>query len=60
VRVSDATVYVCRVNFTSIADVNFVNKIYEDKRMHKLSLVVNGTKTSKGYGYGYGRSNTHS
>jgi capsular exopolysaccharide synthesis family protein len=58
VRVSDATVYVCRVNYTSISDINFVNTISEEKRMRKLSLVVNGTKTSKGYGYGYGRSNT--
>jgi capsular exopolysaccharide synthesis family protein len=58
VRISDATVYVCRVNYTSISDINFVNTISEEKRMRKLSLVVNGTKTSKGYGYGYGRSNT--
>jgi capsular exopolysaccharide synthesis family protein len=60
VRISDATVYVCRVNYTSIADLNFANKLYAEKRMRKLSLVVNGTKTSKGYGYGYGRSNTKS
>lgn len=56
VRYSDATVYVCRVNYTTIADVNFVNQISNDKRMRKLSLVINGTKTKKGYGYGYGHT----
>jgi capsular exopolysaccharide synthesis family protein len=57
VRISDATIYVCRVNYTSIADINYVNKVNEEKRMRKLSLVVNGTKTTKGYGYGYGQGN---
>jgi hypothetical protein len=45
------------VNYTSIADINYVNKVNEEKRMRKLSLVVNGTKTTKGYGYGYGQGN---
>jgi capsular exopolysaccharide synthesis family protein len=58
VRISDATVYVCRVNYTPITDIEFVNKVHNDRRMRKLSLVVNGTKTSKGYGYGYGYGHT--
>ncbi len=58
VRISDATIYVCRVNYTSIADINYVNKVNDEKRMRKLSMVVNGTKTTKGYGYGYGQSHT--
>lgn len=54
-RISDATVYVCRANYSSTRDINFVNSIYEDGRLKKLSLVVNGTTVEKGYGYGYGQ-----
>jgi len=53
-RVSDATVYVCRANYTTIKDLRFVESIYQDNRLKKMSLVVNGTNTRKGYGYGYG------
>lgn len=53
-RVADATVYVTRVNVTSGSDIDFAEEIYRDKRLKKLSLVVNGTKTKKAYGYGYG------
>ncbi len=54
VRVSDATVYVCRANYTTLRDVRFFNDLYEDNRMRKMSLVINGTSARKGYGYGYG------
>ena len=57
-RVADATVYVCRVNYTTTADINYAVDISNDNRLPKLSLVINGTKTTRGYGYGYGRSNT--
>lgn len=53
-RISDATVYVCRANYTGLRDVKFFNELYNDGRLKKMSLVVNGTKASKGYGYGYG------
>lgn len=56
-RIADATVYVCRANYTSIRDMEFVNRIYEDGRLKKMALVVNGTTAKKGYGYGYGQSN---
>lgn len=51
-RVADATIYVCRANYSSKADLDFVNKIYADHRLKKLSLVVNGSSTHKTYGYG--------
>ncbi|MCH5326540.1 MAG: polysaccharide biosynthesis tyrosine autokinase [Duncaniella sp.] len=54
-RIADATVYVTRVNYSSINDLHFIENIYEDKRLKKLSVVVNGTHAKKGYGYGYGR-----
>ena len=54
-RVSDATVYVTRINYSTMKEVKFFNTIYRDKRLNKMSLVVNGTHTNKGYGYGYGQ-----
>lgn len=52
-RISDATIYVCRANYTTTRDIEFANSIYEEKRLKKLTLLVNGTLTKKGYGYGY-------
>jgi capsular exopolysaccharide synthesis family protein len=59
-RISNATVYVCRVNYTPTSDIRYVNEINEQHRLRKLSLVVNGTATKRsyGYGYGYGQGNT--
>lgn len=53
-RLTDATVYVCRAGYTAISDLRYANDIYQEGRLKKLSLVVNGTKSKKGYGYGYG------
>lgn len=54
-RISDATVYVCRANYTKLKDIEYINSLYTDNRLKRMSLVVNGTKTKKGYGYGYGK-----
>lgn len=56
VRVSDATIYVCRVNYTSRRDIATLNKFHASERFRKLSLVVNGTKPRRTYGYGEGTS----
>lgn len=53
-RVANATVYVCRANYSSLKDVEFLNHVYADRRLKKMSLVVNGTVAHNGYGYGYG------
>lgn len=53
-RLADATIYVARANYTTRADVRFVNEISDDKRLKKLAIVINGTATKRGYGYGYG------
>lgn len=53
-RLSDATIYVVRANYTTRADLRFIDEIHETKRLNKLCIVVNGTKTKTGYGYGYG------
>lgn len=52
-RVSDATVYVTRINRTSIHDVDFIDDIYSNSRLKKLSVVINGVKGKKTYGYGH-------
>jgi capsular exopolysaccharide synthesis family protein len=53
-RISDATVYVTRANYSTTKEIKFFNAVYRDKRLKKMSIVVNGTHTKKGYGYGYG------
>ena len=50
-RIADATVYVCRVNYTRNSDIRELNRLYEQGKLKKLSLVVNGTKSHKSYGY---------
>lgn len=54
VRISDATIYVVRADYTSIKDLEFLNSLYADGRLNKMSVVVNGTNMHRGYGYGYG------
>lgn len=54
-RISDATVYVCRANYTKLKDIEYVNSLYADNRLKRMSLVVNGTEMKKGYGYGYSK-----
>ena len=58
-RISDATIYVCRANYTTMRDVKYFNSIYADDRLKKMSLVVNGTNSRSGYGYGYGENHVH-
>lgn len=52
-RIADATIYVTRVNYSTLDDIKFVENIYDGKRLKKLSVVINGTHSKKGYGYGY-------
>lgn len=51
-RIADATIFVCRVNRTKASVFNELNEIYSQKRLKKLSIVVNGTSARKNYGYG--------
>lgn len=51
-RLADASIFVCRVNSTSISDVKFLNDIYRQGRLKKLSLIINGVASKKSYGYG--------
>ncbi len=50
-RLADATIYVCRANYTSLADLSSINEIYEHHQLKNLSIIVNGTAAKKTYGY---------
>lgn len=56
-RVADASVYVCRADYTAKNDLNLVNSLYNENKLKNMSIVLNGvdmTKRKYGYYYGYG------
>lgn len=56
-RVADATVYICRADYTPKNDLNLVNSLYNEGKLKNMSIVLNGVDMSKrkyGYYYGYG------
>lgn len=53
-RVSDATLYVCRANYSKRDSIRYAESIVSQNRLKKVSLIINGTQTQTGYGYGYG------
>ncbi len=57
-RIADASILVTRLNVTNMSDLDFIEEIYQDNRLKKLSLVVNGTKSNKVYGYGRAKGAT--
>lgn len=52
-RVSDALIYVCRTDVTLKRDFEFINRLAEDERLKKISIVVNGTTPRKDMEYSY-------
>lgn len=56
-RISNATVYVCRADFTQKASFGLINSLSMEKKLPNMSIVLNGVDLSKkkyGYYYGYG------
>jgi capsular exopolysaccharide synthesis family protein len=54
-RVCDASLFVVRNNLTPKSALSLINKIYEEKRLNSINLILNGFAEGKGrYGYGYG------
>ena len=51
---ADATIYVIRANKIDKEMLRIPNELYKDKKLNKLSLVLNDSDVTKGYGYGYG------
>ncbi len=57
-RVADATVFVCRADYTPKECFNLINSIAGEGKLPKMSIVINGIDMSKkkyGYYYGYGK-----
>ena len=51
-RVADATVYICRADYTPKNDLNLVNSLYNEGKLKNMSIVLNGVDMSKRkYGY---------
>ena len=62
-RVADATVYMCRADFTPKQSFYLLNELAEQDKLHGLCVVVNGIDMSKkkyGYYYGYGKYGKYS
>lgn len=51
-RIADATIIVTRANVTTKSDIDYINEIYDEKRLNKVSIILNDTASKKGYGYG--------
>ncbi len=57
-RICDATVYMCRADFTPKDNFHMINSLSAEKKLPKMSIVINGIDMSKkkyGYYYGYGK-----
>ena len=57
-KVADATVMVCRADYTEKSSFSMVNDFAENNKLPNVSIVVNGVDMSKkkyGYAYGYGK-----
>lgn len=56
-RVSDANLYVCRVDYSQKNNLLYANELMEKGKLNNMFLVVNDLKKHQqkyGYGYGYG------
>lgn len=54
-KVCDATVYMCRADYTPKASFAMINQFNEEKKLPNMAIVINGIDMSKKkYGYYYG------
>ena len=54
-RVADATVYVCRANYSTKSSFKFINDLMTKGMLKNMLLLINDvTDFQSGYGYGYG------
>lgn len=57
-RTADATLVVCRADYSLKSNFALINGMHEDKKLPKMSMVLNGVDLNKrkyGYYYGYGK-----
>ena len=51
----DLTLYVVRQNYTKLGLLNYINEMYQSKKIQNISIIMNDTDYSLGYGYNYGQ-----
>jgi len=57
-RVANATVFLCRADFTPKESIAMINELAEEQKLPNISIVINGIDMSKkknAFHYGYGR-----
>ena len=59
-RLTDNSIYVSRQEYTPREMCTFINDIYDSKKLHNMSVVLNGTDESLSYGYGSGNRYAYS
>ena len=62
-RVIDATIYMCRADYTPKSSFDLVNSLSQEKKLPNMAIVINGIDMSKkkyGYYYGYGKYGKYS
>ncbi len=62
-RIANATLYVCRADYTPKSSFTLVNEMSRDKKLPNMGIVLNGVDLSKkkyGYYYGYGKYGKYS
>ncbi len=55
-RIANATIYVTRLNITLKKDIQYINTVFEENRLPRLNIVINGTTSFHRYGYGEGEA----
>ena len=53
-KYADAFVYVTRANYLDKRMLTLPEKLYQEKKLPNMSILINDTDSTKGYGYGYG------
>jgi len=53
-RFSDMALYIVRQSFTFKGQLKIADELYKNKKIKKLSIVVNDIVVKAGYGYSYG------
>ena len=53
-KYADAFVYVTRANYLDKRMLTLPEKLFQEKKLPNMSILINDTDVAKGYGYGYG------
>jgi len=64
---ANTSIYIVRHNYTFKKQIRFINELYQENKLPKISIVINDVKAQKGYGsyygygygYGYGQKNSY-